>query len=219
MVLPGGEFLMGENEEDKYANDTERPRHPVTVLPFEIGRNPVTIGEYREFRPAHEPDLPADWPVAGVSWVDAREYCLWRNDGSRLPTESEWEYAARGGTQYAFSHGTVLEISDANFYYDEHGKRIGVGHRTPVGSYPPNGYGLYDMLGNVCEWVADEWQPMYFPEAGSSDSLVSMRPQRVLRGGAWDYLPRLLRVSWRDYLGETVRRDNVGFRIARSITK
>lgn len=218
ILLPEGKFLMGENEEDKYANDTERPRHLVTVEAFEIAKNPVTIGEYREFRPGHEEGLPEEWPVAGVSWVDAQEYCRWRADGCRLPTEAEWEYAARGGTQLPFSHGSVLDVTDANFYYDEHGNRVGPGHRTPVGSYPSNGYGLCDMLGNVCEWVEDEWQAMYSPDLDTSESLVSMRPQRVLRGGAWDYLPRLLRVSWRDYLGETVRRDNVGFRIARSIT-
>ena len=215
--VPSGTFLMGENEEDKYANDTERPRHEVSVDRFEIGRDPVTIGQFRVFRPDHEPGLPVDWPAANVSWLDAQEYCKWLGWGYRLPTEAEWEFAARGGTQSPYPHGTVLEIEHANFYYDERGNRVGLGHRSPVGSYPPNRFGLHDMLGNVCEWVEDEWTHMYDATEEESGSVTQLNTHRVLRGGAWDYLPRLLRVSWRDSLAQTVRRDNVGFRIARSL--
>ncbi|MGE9291174.1 MAG: formylglycine-generating enzyme family protein, partial [Puniceicoccales bacterium] len=187
--LPSGTFLMGENEEDKYANDTERPRHKVQVAEFEIGRNPVTVGQFRAFRPDHEPGVPEDWPVASVSWEDAQEYCQWLGWGYRLPTEAEWEFAARGGTQSPYPHGTVLETEHANFYYDEKGNRIGPGHRTPVGSYPANGFGLCDMLGNVCEWVEDAWSHMYDSTWEESGSVNQLNTHRVLRGGAWDYLP------------------------------
>lgn len=207
--IPHGKFLMGENDEDKFANDTERPRHPVTMEAFEIGRFPVTLAEYRLFRPDHEAELPEDWPAARVSWDDAQAYCAWLGDGYRLPTEAEWEYAARGGTQLPYPNGALLDIGDANFYYDEKGNRIGLGRRSPVGAYPANAFGLHDVIGNVCEWVQDAWSPTYAAEPNAGE--------RTLRGGAWDYLPRLLRVSWRDSLPPHVRRDNVGFRVARSL--
>lgn len=197
---------MGENPDDKFANDTERPRHTVSVRPFELAREPVTVGEFRAFRPRHEPGIPDDWPVAMVSWDDAVEYCGWLG-ACRLPTEEEWEYAARAGSQSPYPWGDTIEPSLANYLYSEQGRRIGCGHRTPAGRFPPNSFGLHDMVGNVCEWVADSWRPTY---GSPSDP-----DRRVLRGGAWDYLPRLLRVSWRDSLHHTSRSDNVGFRIAR----
>lgn len=207
--IPAGQFLMGENEEDKYANDTERPRHSVKVSAFRIGRFPVTIAEYRLFSPNHEPDQPADWPVTKVSWQDAQAYCQWLGSEYRLPSEAEWEYAARSGTQTPYPFGSILDTTLANYYYDEQGNKVGPGHRTPAGSYPANEYGLYDMLGNVCEWVQDSWSHTY--TSTPNDEPTNLR---VLRGGAWDYLPRLLRCSWRDALALNCRRDNVGFRIA-----
>lgn len=206
IALPGGTFTMGENPEDKFANDTERPAHRVTVAPFSMADAPVTVAEYREFAPWHEPGVPGDWPVVWVSAEEAEAYCAWRGD-VRLPTESEWEYAARAGSETPFYWGDTIEPSQANYYYTEEGRRVGPGHRTPVRSYPPNAFGLYDMLGNVCEWVVNPWSRDYDapPEPGL----------QTLRGGAWDYLPRLLRVSWRDRLPRGARRDNLGFRLAR----
>lgn len=205
--VPAGEFWMGENADDKFANDTERPRHRVSIAAFELAATPVTIGQFRLFRPHHEPGLPADWPAASVSWHDATAYCAWLGPGFRLPTEAEWEYAARAGTQTPYPWGHTITPAQANFLHDEQGNKIGPGHRTPVLSLPPNPFGLYDMLGNVCEWTSDPWRPGY--EAPPDES------RRVLRGGAWDYLPRLLRPSWRDSLPPQTRRDNLGFRPAR----
>ncbi|GAB4183731.1 MAG: hypothetical protein Fur0032_24670 [Terrimicrobiaceae bacterium] len=206
--IPGGTFFMGENPDDKFANDTERPRHEVAVASFELSEAPVTVGEFREFLPNHETGIPADWPCSMVSWDDAVQYCLWRGK-CRLPTEKEWEYAARAGSQSPYPWGDSINSSMANYLYSEQGRRIGCGHRTPFGHFPPNSFGLYDMVGNVCEWVADLWRPSY--------TSLPDPDRRVLRGGAWDYLPRLLRVSWRDSLHHSSRRDNVGFRLARDL--
>jgi len=214
--IPAGNFLMGENADDKFAGDTERPRHAVRVEPFLLARTPVTIGEFRNFRPEHEPGQPAGWPAAMVSWDDAAGYCGWLGGGSRLPTEAEWEFAARAGTTTPYPWGDAITPSHANYYYAEDGRKIGCGHRTPPGRFPPNAFGLLDMLGNVCEWTQDRWHPDYqgAPADGSARTGSGLPDRRVLRGGAWDYMPRLLRVSWRDGLPRTARRDNVGFRVA-----
>lgn len=208
--LAGGEFFMGESAEDKFANDTERPRWRVCVAPFELADFPVTVGEFRQFRPGHEPGVPEDWPAVWVSWEDAVAYCAWLGGGARLPTENEWEYAARAGALTPFPWGYGISPAQANYLLDESKARVGCGHRTPRGAYPPNVWGLFDMLGNVCEWTADLWRPRYdvAPLPGEQ--------RRVVRGGAWDYLPRLLRVSWRDRVEPFTRRDNLGFRLARS---
>ena len=155
---------MGENAEDKFANDTERPLHQVIfAAPFALGKFPVTVEEYRRFRPAHSPEEPADWPVVRVSWQDATDYCHWltekRGQRFRLPTEPEWEFACRAGTRTPFAVGDEIALTQANYLYDEAGRQIGAGKRTAVGSYPPNAFGLHDLHGNVCEWVADSWHP------------------------------------------------------------
>jgi formylglycine-generating enzyme required for sulfatase activity len=203
--LPGGTFRMGENPDDKFANDTERPVRKVTVAPFALADTPVTVAEFRAFKPEHEPDSHPDWPVVMVSAEEARAFCRWMG-GVRLPTEAEWEYAARAGSETLFPWGNTIEPTQANYLYSEEGRRIGLGHRTPVRSYPPNNFGLYDLVGNVCEWVDDPWKPSY---TSPPDPY-----QQTLRGGAWDYLPRLLRVTWRDRLPPDQRRDNIGFRLA-----
>jgi formylglycine-generating enzyme required for sulfatase activity len=218
--VPAGEFLMGASANDKFTNDTERPPHLVRIARFGIGMFPVTTGEFRAFRPDHSIDEEEDpLPVVNVSWHDARAYCKWLSDATgrpfRLPTEAEWEYACRAGTQSPFFHGPDISTEEANFLYDEHGERTGRGSRTPAGNYAPNAFGLLDMHGNVCEWCEDSWHLNYHgaPSDGSA-WIGSADDLRVIRGGAWDYLPRLLRSSWRDALPPETRRDNVGFRVA-----
>lgn len=216
--IPSGTFLMGENPDDKFTNDTERPRHEVRVKAFLLAVTPVTVREFRKFSPGHEPSCAEDWPVASVTWEEAAAYahfCV-----CRLPSEAEWEYAARAGAATPFPWGDTITPAQANFYYEENGNRIGLGHRTPVGAYPANGFGVCDVVGNVCEWTADVWHSGYdgAPADGSASSDGGRAGWRVLRGGAWDYLPRLLRVSWRDALPQTSRRDNVGFRLARDLS-
>jgi formylglycine-generating enzyme required for sulfatase activity len=217
--VPAGGFVMGENERDKFANDTERPRHRMTLCAFRLARHPVTVGEYREFRPGHEEGAPPEWPVAMVSWDDANAFCEWLGGTFRLPSEAEWEYAARAGSESPFAWGETISPAQANYLYAEDGRKVGRGARTRVGTYPPNAFGLADMSGNVCEWVADAWHPDYSgaPIDGTPWVGGPRDARRVVRGGAWDYMPRLLRVSWRDGLARHVRRDNTGFRVAASL--
>jgi formylglycine-generating enzyme required for sulfatase activity len=133
----------------------------------------------------------------------------------RLASEAEWEYACRAGTRSAFATGEEMTATQANFLYDETGIRIGRGRRTPVGSYPPNQFGLHDLHGNVSEWVGDGWHPSYLgAPTGGRTWFDEENPRRVVRGGAWDYLPRLLRSSWRDWRSAVERADNIGFRVA-----
>ena len=213
VVLAGGEFTMGESEGDKFANDTERPAHRVSIVPFALGCFPVTIGEFRSFREGHALDEDGRLPVVNVSWDDAQAYCEWLSGEMgkhfRLPSEAEWEYACRAGTRTPFAFGHEITPRDANYFYSESGERVGRGRRTPCGDFPANAFGLHDMHGNVCEWVEDAWSPNYSTTATNEQ-------RRVIRGGAWDYLPRLLRSAWRDGLPADSRRDNVGFRIATS---
>jgi formylglycine-generating enzyme required for sulfatase activity len=219
VFLAGGEFLMGALPDDKFADDTVRPVHHVNVAAFALGKFPVTVGEYRQFSPDHAPGDPAAWPVVNVSWDDAENFCAWlaANCGRvcRLPSESEWEFACRAGAQTSFACGNEITTHHANYFYNENGARVGAGRRTPVNVFPANTFGLHDMHGNVCEWCADTWHPNY--HAAPADGGARVRAddsRRVIRGGAWDYLPRLLRSAWRDALPQDARRDNVGFRVA-----
>jgi formylglycine-generating enzyme required for sulfatase activity len=134
----------------------------------------------------------------------------------RLPSEAEWEYACRAGSSTVFPDGGNLAPDQANYLYDESGETIGPGALTPRGVYPPNAFGLRDMLGNVCEWTADVWHPDFHgaPTDGSPRFDGETPDRRVIRGGAWDHLPRVLRASWRDWAPESARWDNLGFRIA-----
>jgi formylglycine-generating enzyme required for sulfatase activity len=210
--IPAGIFQMGASDSDRFANDTERPAHEVQVNSFALGKQPVTVAQYRCYQPGHAPLDDANWPVVNVSWLDAQGYCSWLGTETRhpyrLPTEAEWEYACRAGTTGSFAHGNELNDGQANYLFDEEGQRVGRGERTTVGSYPPNAFGLHDMHGNVCEWVADAWCATY--------TETTHHAERVIRGGAWDYMPRLLRSSWRDRLCPSTSRDNVGFRVATS---
>ena len=219
VMIPSGEFKMGASAEDKFANHTELPSVKIRVREFAIGSFAVTVGEYRAFQPDHAPGEDKHLPVVHVSWNEASQFCEWLSDKSgkryRLPSEAEWEFACRAGTTTPFHTGHHLSLVDANYFYNEAGHRVGQGSRVPVGSYPPNHWGLHEVHGNVSEWCADSWHPSH--ECTSLNGLprLSTEPTtRVIRGGSWDYLPRLLRSSWRDGVPAGNRRDNLGFRIA-----
>jgi formylglycine-generating enzyme required for sulfatase activity len=221
IALPAGEFVMGENVGDKFANNTERPAHRVKfVSTFALGKFPVTVGEFRKFQSEHLSEDVPELPVVRVSWEDAVAYCDWLSETIgreyRLPSEAEWEYACRAGSRAPFAGGDELSNEDANFLYDENGTRMGIGKRTPAGAFPPNQFGLHDMHGNVCEWVADSWHADYSGAPSDGMAWVSSEASHVIRGGAWDYLPRLLRSSWRDWRLANHRADNIGFRVATS---
>jgi formylglycine-generating enzyme required for sulfatase activity len=223
--LPPGEFIMGENPGDKFANDTERPAHRVRISAgLAFGRLPVMVGEFRRFRPGHAADEPDEWPVVRVNWHEAIAYCDWLSAQSgrvyRLPSEAEWEYACRAGSRSAFSTGDEITPAKACYLYNESGRRVGPNGRTPAGHYAENAFGLCDLHGNVNEWTQDTWHPNYSgaPEGGRA-WIANGDDRRVVRGGAWDYLPRLLRSSWRDWRRADERADNLGFRVVTSDSK
>jgi len=207
ITIPAGRFIMGTVGEDRFANSTERPAHEVVIeKPFAVSRFPITEAQWAGFAGGSRSLLP----VLRVSWWDAIKYVEWLSEQTgrpfRLLTEAEWEYACRAGSTTIFNVGDTLEPEKANYLYHEHGFKVGPGHCTPPGSYPPNAFGLEDMHGNVCEWVADAWRAKY--DAAPDEA------HRVIRGGAWDYMPRLLRSAWRDFATPDAKRDNLGFRIA-----
>ena len=216
LTIPGGRFLMGGSAEDKFTSSVEMPRHEVNIAAFQLSVHPVTCAQWMEIMGGVSTDTP-DHPVTGVDFHQAD--VLANRLAARMPTEAEWEYACRAGGDGVFPHGKNLLPVDANFLYNESGEPVGHGAPTPVGSFAPNAFGLHDMLGNVCEWTADQWHPGFenAPADGSPWLDGGRQGCRVIRGGAWDHMPRLLRASWRDWAPESARWDNLGFRLARDI--
>ena len=226
--IPDGAYDMGSD----IGTLPERPPHTVSLPSFDIAQHPVTNAQYQQFvaetgyripylddaRVEQEnwdqakkipPTGREDHPVVLVNWHDAQAYCTWA--GGRLATEAEWEQAARGGlVGKPFPWGDDIDRSRAN--YDN------PAGTTPVGAYPANPYDLYDMAGNVWEWVADWYGPKYYavspndnpkgPESGAA---------KVLRGGAWLLFPEFCRVSYRFRNSPNFRSNLIGFRLAMSV--
>ncbi|MCS0632000.1 bifunctional serine/threonine-protein kinase/formylglycine-generating enzyme family protein [Telluria mixta] len=219
----------------------ELPQHWVGIeKPIAMGRYPVTVGEWRVFvastgwRPSGETDWDAPGfaqtdrhPVVGVNWFDAIRYVRWLSEATgksyRLPSEAEWEYACRAGSKTAFSFGdtitTDLANYDGNFTYN--GGPRGEYRRgtTPVGAFPANPWGLFDMHGNVWEWVQDVVHDNYdgAPLDGSAWEEGGDQARRILRGGSWLYNPRYLRSALRNGFSAALSNDIVGFRIVRDL--
>ncbi len=196
--VPAGTFLMGSP--DGEGDDNERPPHQVTVSAFRIQRHEVTNAELRRLLPEHrgEDDLPA----AFMSWYTAYTYASWL--GGRLPTEAEWEYAARADCRYAFCTRDGLETTvDAVAWTERSSDDVGVGLRVPqpVMRLEPNPWGLYDMLGNVWEWTAD-WYGDYSDHAQLDPKGPLADPEggfRASRGGGVEFHPRYARFAARDW--------------------
>jgi len=222
--IPDGRFRMGSPEGEGY--DDERPAHEVEVRPFYLGRYPVTSEEYARFMKAN-PDVeePAWWsdrrfnqarqPVVGISWNEARKFAEWA--GGRLPSEAEWEYAARAGTATEYWWGEDIGTNRAN--------GVGTGspwsgeQTSPVGSFEPNPFGLYDTAGNVWEWVQDSWYGTYdgAPADGSAWEAGGDARLRVIRGGSWNDGPGYLRSASRDRWTPVNRDNYLGFRLAQDV--
>ena len=188
---------MGGSEDDRFCSVHELPRRRANVASFQLSVFPV-----------HEPETKL--PIVSISWHEAVAYCDELGSEYRLPTEAEWEYACRAGSDTIFPSGDMPDPREVNYLYDEEGNRVGRGELLPVGWGKANAFGLHDMLGNVCEWVSDDWSDTYAEEPGGN-------ALKVIRGGGWDYLPRLVRPSGRDCAPPSLYRDNLGFRIARTI--
>ena len=241
MPVPAGEFLMGSTGTDPKAGDDEMPQHSVYLDSFWIDRTEVTNRQYVQFlnrlgghsgacgghdcvetqvedKYSHILELDGGYavedgfeehPATQVSWYGAQAYCEWA--GARLPTEAEWEKAARGadGRLYPWGHGAP-DCEKAQ-YGDCGPATVPVGGR-PAGASP---YGALDMAGNVWEWVADWYDPAYYevsPARNPQGPDTGVR--RVFRGGSWGYLPAFLRVADRARNRPTYAGLNVGFRCA-----
>jgi formylglycine-generating enzyme required for sulfatase activity len=225
VVIRAGEFTMGSNE---YKD--ERPPHPVTFRqPFAVGRYDVTFDEWDAcagsggcgpYRPDDQGWGRGKRPVINVSWNDAKAYLGWLSaktgQNYRLLSEAEWEYAARAGTQTKYPWGDDIGEGHANC--DGCGSQWDNKQTAPVGSFPPNPWGLYDMHGNVWQWIEDPFHVTY--EGTPVDGSVwasGGSSTRVLRGGSWGYIPDGLRSAYR-YGDRPDSRDyGIGFRVARTL--
>ena len=225
VVIPAGSFQMGCVSGIDCDGD-EKPVHEVKIDSFALSKYEVTFEEYDAFTDAtgRERANDEDWgrglrPVINVSWYDAMAYAEWLSgqigDRYRLPTEAEWEYAARAGSTTAYSWGDSIGRNRANC---NGCASLWDGERTAlVGSFKANGWGVYDMHGNVREWVQDCWNANY--EGAPTDGTAWLSgdcDKRVLRGGSWYFGPRSLRSAYRSRITSGDRSDTVGFRIARS---
>ena len=245
VLIPAGEFQMGST--DSEGDNDELPVHTVHLDAFYIDIFEVTVGQYKEFVEATGylssgagffNLAPTDWhPVVGVTWHDAMAYATWA--GKRLPTEAEWEKAARGGladkkypwgntppdgTQCNFADMNAAQLEWANLNIDDD-----YAQAAPVGSYPPNGYGLYDMGGNVREWRLDAWDADFYENSprqnpfagGNLEDVVAnfetITTERVTRGGSWWTPPDFLRVAFRNENSPLASYINDGFRCVKDI--
>lgn len=228
VVIQVGSFDMGSEE-----SNSEKPVHEVTLAPFALARTEVTQGQWRALmgnNPSRFKDCGDDCPVEKVSWNDAQDYLrrLSARTGKNytLPSEAQWEYAYRAGTTTAFYTGDCINTSQANYEgiydYNNCGAKTGVYRQRTVrvGSFAPNSFGLYDMAGNVWEWVQDCWNDSYngAPTDGSAWTSGDCR-MRVLRGGSWYASPQYTRAADRYIFDATYRNsDSFGFRPARIVS-
>ena len=230
MVVPAGSFWMGSADDDEDGYDGERPLHRVRIAePFAMGVFEVTFAQWDACVAAggcggHQPD-DWDWgrgdrPVVDVSWDDAQVYVRWLSEKTgesyRLPSESEWEYAARAGTATRYWWGDEEGGGWANC--DGCGSRWDDDRTAPVGSFAANPWGLHDVHGNVWEWVEDCWHGSYAgaPTDGSAWTAGDCS-DRVLRGGSWGDVPRNLRAAFRGSHSTGIRNFSFGFRVSRSV--
>jgi len=231
--ISGGTFLMGSPENEYGRSDNEGPQHQVTVSSFYIGKYPVTQAEYQEIMGSNPCSFSGqNLPAEQVSWFDALDYynkrslkeglspvytisgnnVRWNREanGYRLPTEAEWEYACRAGTQTPFYSGT--SVSDAGWHSGNSG-----GRTRPVGEKQPNAWGLYDMHGNVLEWC---WDLLgnYASGSQSDPQGANSENRRVYRGGCWRFESYQARSAYRFGNQPSLRINFVGFRVVLSDT-
>jgi|HubBroStandDraft_1064217.scaffolds.fasta_scaffold01721_8 formylglycine-generating enzyme required for sulfatase activity len=239
IVIPAGSFVMGSAPSEAGRDGTEGPQHRVSVRSFGLSRFAVTFADWdacladggcNGYRPEDQGWGRGDRPVVNVSWDNIRSYVAWLNrkvsrlrevstrseaGPYRLPSEAEWEYAARAGTTTARFWGDSVGSGNSNCAGC--GSQWDNEQTAPVGSFLANGWGLYDMLGNVWQWTADCWNDGYAgaPADGSAWAAGDCRGH-VVRGGGWDSNPRYLRSASRDRDGVEDRDGDTGFRLART---
>lgn len=226
VTIPPGTFTMGRTKltpDDKTTMRPkvlldDRPAHKVTISSFRLDKYEVSNQKYAAFVKATAHRTPYHWtggtfaagtaelPVYNVDWEDAQAYCRWA--GKRLPTEAEWEYAARGGKDAMdYPSGDRITTAEARF-------NVGEGP-APVGKRVPNGFGLYDMAGNVAEWTADWFDHDYYAKGETADPKGPATGEyKVIRGGAWSDSARRITVFFRNWVRPNQRTPNLGFRCA-----
>jgi len=230
VVVPAGSFEMGSPRSENGRRPVEDPQHGVEIVrDFAVGKYEVTVGEFRLFVEATERDmsgtrscwerydLTEEHPVTCVSWQDASDYAQWMAQKTgkpyRLLSEAEWEYAARAGTTTARYWGNVDRACKFARI-----SQCGSNGSAPVGQYRPNAVGLYDMMGNVWEWVDDCWNDSYVgaPADGSAWK-TGQCEERALRGGSFYNKSSNMRSAKRNWNGTDYHYDDVGVRLARTL--
>ena len=212
--IPGGSFRMGSPSSEEGREDDEQP-HTVRVGEFWLGETEVTQAQWKAIMNNNPSWFKGDdLPVEQVSWFSVRVFIKRLNartgERFRLPTEAEWEYAARAGTQTASYWGDQIGSNNANC--DGCGSRWDGDETAPVGSFSPNTFGLFDMLGNVYEWTCSQYKKSY---DGSEQKCSVSAVYYSFRGGSWGYRPRRVRAAFRNYNAPDYRHSNIGFRLAR----
>lgn len=231
VLIPAGKFTMGRTKltaDDKTKMRPQillddRPAHEVALSSFYLDTHEVTHEQYAVFVKARKHRVPYHWltgevpaglgkvPVYNVSWDDAKAYC--EAQGKRLPTEAEWERAARGGLEAQdFPWGDKF---DAKLLRS--GVESGPGE---AGKHPPNAFGLYDMAGSMSEWTADYFERDYYAKSPTQDPTGPAEgTYRIIRGGAWSDAPKRVTVFFRNWVRPTQRQANIGFRCAKSVPR
>ena len=224
VLIPAGTFMMGSPESEGKHISQEAPSHQVTVQSFYMGKYEVTQAQYQAVMGTNPSSFKGDnRPVDNVSWEDAVEFCrrLSQLTGTkyRLPSEAEWEYSCRAGTTTPFSFGPGLSSEQANFDgslpYGETEPSMYRRETTPVGSFSPNAFGLYDMHGNIMEWCQDLYHENYkgAPVDGSAWESGGIPLSRVKRGGAWQSAANGCRSAYRVGDAQSYKGDTSGFRV------
>jgi sulfatase modifying factor 1 len=235
VLIPEGSFPMGVPHGDRDGGRDEYPRHDVFVNNFYIDKFELTNGRYLEFVKATNHRIPqnpknatrnlwegdtiteslADRPVVNVDWADAQAYCQWA--GKRLPTEAEWEKAAKGTTDRRFPWGNV-EPTNKHLNFNQ--QWIGEKTLMPVGSYElgKSPFGVYDMAGNVWEWVNDWYDAKYYEKSPAKNPTgPETGTKRVLRGSGWQNETPTVRIFTRVDSDPTIRNESTGFRCAMDV--
>ena len=219
VMIPAGSFSMGSGAEDKDAGNDEKPRHTVTITrAFYLGRFQVTQEQWNKVMGA-SPSMfqGANNPVEQVSWQDVQEFIRRLNEMEgtgqyRLPTEAEWEYAARAGTTTRYSFGDDAAQLGKYAWYNKNSEK----QTKAVGGKRPNPWGLYDMHGNVWEWVQDWYAAYDVSRAGNDPKGPFIGSYRVFRGGSWGDNADYCRSAYRHRFAPGARKDFIGFRLALS---
>lgn len=239
LFIKGGCYQMGDSVGEGDPN--ERPAHEVCLSDFYIGQHEVTNGQFKKFRPQHNSGKSLDinldeekQPVANVSWEDAVAFSQWLSQTSgqtyRLPTEAEWEYAARSGSNQsrfwgnnpdeACTYANVADLTakERREKWTAFSCNDGYAVSAPVGSFKPNGNGLFDMLGNVWEWCEDVYNSEAYHKLPKDNPLYGGSGEyRVMRGGGWSNGPLGIRSSHRVGLSPDFGHHSLGFRLVKTV--